>query len=445
MDVPTIHAHSHSDKSTSPYVVFMWETMRLLASHPEALKLTVHCIGPTARDVCNKLPNTVAYCVPDTDGGGSGQGGSMAHGVCVEHALAMTDDGDIHLNVDSDTVVLAKGWDDHVRTVLLDEGVGIVGATFEEIGGFSSGKGTSQTFKKIPYTAWMAMSPAHRWRDLRVRPNKGTDVAVTNEGLSKVYNLPVGYSVLCDVGWQIPEYLSSRSISYVGWKHLKGSNGAVVLKGLTDYHEEFHVGDVPFVVHHRGSLRHAYRSAGLSRSFYEAVDAWLAKEKDQPPHWAWRPTAANEPIRKQMLALAKEASERVAAFAKQASAAPAPAETPPAVAAASSPDGGTVAGWLKATIDGNGAWSRYALPVPKDITLHFTPDMVGKHMRLEGTVAGLTVLVPLAADKAYTMTARNMLPGPVVLRALGGAKTVEVPPGRCWLVLVDVDGVVRVE
>ena len=50
MNVPVIHVHSQSDKGTIGYVTFMWESMKTLANHPEALRLSLHCIGPTATE-----------------------------------------------------------------------------------------------------------------------------------------------------------------------------------------------------------------------------------------------------------------------------------------------------------------------------------------------------------------------------------------------------------
>lgn len=409
----------------------------MLANHPEALKLSVHCIGPTATDKASALPNAKSYNVPNTDGGVPGsRGGSTSHGVLVEHGLAMTDDGDIHLNVDSDTVMLAKGWDDYVRIQLLDKGIGIIGVTFEDIGGFSTSAGKQQTFKGIPYTAWLAMSPAHRWRDLKVMPQKQSDIQIENEGQSKIYNLPIGYSLLRDVGWQIPEYLHNRGINYVGWKHLKGSKTAVVLKGLSDYHEEFHVeNDVPFVVHHRGSLRHSYRSDGMSKQFYDRIDAYLSEEKDHPTRWTWEPSEASASIRAQMFYLAKEAENRTP-----------PPESPRVEEQSVKEALKKLDGWLKAVVDGKGQWGRGQLPVPNVVNITF-PD-VGvsvKTLRLEGTVFGLIVNLPVAIDKAYYMTVRNLLSSEVVIQTHPSTKVVTIPSGKCFGIVVDVDGVIHVE
>ena len=450
MSVPTIHVHSQSDKSTIGYVTFMWESMRTLANHPEALTLSIHCIGPTATERLKELPQSRTFYVPNAERD-KGMSGSTAHAACVEQALQMTDDGDIHIIVDSDTVVLAKGWDDYVRCELLDKKIGTIGATYEDVGGFTSGGGNVQTYKDKPNVVWMALSPLHRWRDLRAMPRKGDDIHITNEGQAKIYGLPVGYHVLRDVAWQIPEYLSSRGITHVGWKHLKPTQTATVLKGLSDYHEEYHVSadDVPFVVHHRGSMRHAYRGDRISQNFYAAVDTWLTQEKARPTRWIWQPTAENEHALVAMKASSDQAAPRVLEFARLAGVVPsenAPPPLPPGVTTSVSTPatGETIAGWLKATLDDRGVFGRYTQPGPKVIDVAFAPDMQGHHLRLEGTVSGVCITLPPATVKPHWMTVRNLTTGPAKLQVPDGRVTLEVPVGACWQVVVDIDGPVHV-
>jgi len=434
MDVPIIHVHTQSDKSTVEYARFMWETMRKLATHPGSLRLSLHGIGPTACERLKDMPDCTAYYVPNADRD-KGMSGSTAHGACIEHALLMTDDGDIHIIVDSDTVVMAKGWDDYVRTQLLDAKVGTVGTTYEDVGGFTSGGGNVQTYKGVPNVVWMALSPLHKWRDLRAMPAKDSDIHVINEGQAKVYGLPVGYHVLRDVGWQIPEYLNSRGITYVGWKQLKPTKDAVILKGLSDYHEEYHVGEAPFIVHHRGSMRHAYRGDRISQNFYDAVDRWLADEAGRQPRWTWQPTPENADVLNAMAAAREQAKTR------PMHAAHVPVGTQVATDVTHAP----INGWLKASLDGDITWGRYTQPVPATVDIAFTPDQTGKHLRLEGTVSGVTIALPGTKLKPFWMTVRNMTAGIATLRASEGNKTVEVPIGSCWQVLIDVDGVVKID
>lgn len=440
--IPIIHAHTQSDKSTIGYVQMMWETMRSLASHPGALKLSVHCIGPTAMSRLSELPNTKTYHVPDVDPPNS-MAGSTAHAACIEDALRFTDDGEIHLLLDSDTVVLARGWDDYIRIALLDRKVGIIGTAVEDVGGHSSGSTPVQMAKRLPTVAWCALSPLHKWQSLQAMPKKDCNIPIKTEEQSKIYNLPIGYEVLRDVAWQIPQYLHDHNISYEAWPQLKPSKTAVVLKSLTDYHEEWHVaGDVPFVAHQRGSLRHPYRGAGTSANFYNAVDAWLATEKLHEPRWVWQQTTDNEDALATMMSDSARERPRIIELENTTGQVRPPPGAGPAAPNRNEPP---IAGWLKATLDGKNAWSRYAAVVPGTVDVAFAPDTSTRHLRLEGTVAGACVSLPAAPDRPHSVTVRNLTAGSVTVRASTGSGTCSVPVGACWYVIVDIDGVIHAE
>lgn len=401
-----------------------------LANHADtsSLKLVAHCIGqPTTDRLMNEFNNCTAYCVPTIIDDGV-QGGSVSHGLMLQHAVSMLDDGDIHLIADTDTVVLARGWDDYLRIQLLDKRIGVVGATFEDIGGFSSGSEPGQMFKKIPYTAFMALSPLHRWRDLDLTSQKNeANIPITDPTMSLIYNLPVGFTVLRDVGFRIPPYLHDHGINYTGWEQLKGSKTALVLKGLNDYHEEYHVENgVPFVIHQRGSLRHPFRE-GMSTAFYAAADAWLTRVKNHGPTWEWTPNADNASVLEHVASIKQAEAPRIAEIVRTASVRPYSPET--------------LAGWVKITADDAGIFSRHTQPVPNCIAV----PTHRKHVRVEGTVSGLSLLAPNCGSTAYSMTIRNMTPAPVTIKVAELPRAVTVPDGKCWLVLIDVDGAVHVE
>ncbi len=440
MTIPIIHVHTASDKSTTGYARFMWETMRSLASHPEALKLSIHSIGPTAGARLENMPNTTSIKV---ETGPNNESGSMAHGVCVEHALSMMDDGDIHIIADSDTVVLAKGWDDLIRIQLLDNRVGMLGTAVEDIGGFSSGASHVQMAKNLPSMTWSAFSPLKSWRALKAMPCKDSNIMVNTEELSKIYNLLIGYQVFRDVGWQIPQYLHDHGISYLAWKQLKPSGTAEILRGLSDYHEEYHVDGVPFLVHQRGSLRHAYRSDRISTGFYDAVDRHLVIEaKKTDPRWSWVPNDGNADSR---ATLEKDKEEHAIRN-------PAPALVP-AVQSTGVPElvhsievdapTGSSEGWLKVSLDGTVTRPRQIMPVPKTVPVDFSPDGSIKHLRLEGTVTDVYLSLPPCATRPHMLTIRNLTNG--FVKVLGAKYPLEVPSQACWHVLVDIDGVVRVQ
>lgn len=455
MDIPTIHVHTQSDKHTQPYTIFMWETMRSLANHHDKLRMSVHCMGPTAMENLAKLPATKTYHVPNISPD-QGLVGSVGHGACVEHALSMTDDGDIHIIVDSDTVVLAKGWDDYVRHLVLDKDVGTFGATYEDVGGFTSGAGAVQTYKGAPNVVWMALSPLHRWQDLRALPEKSSNLEITSAGMSQIYGLPIGSHVLRDVAWQIPEYLASREISYVGLKQLKPSHVAsVVLKNLSDYHEEYHVeGDVPFIVHHRGSMKYKYRSDDISVNFYAKVDAWLTEELKRSPRWVWSPNEQfaktveilkfrAETSRARINALESTAGKIVTAVVSERkkpeySVAPAARLTETA----------TVNGWAKIAYGNKVILSRHVQPTPAMVNVDFVPGDINQTVRVEGNVlSGLQLKLPATIDNTpYKLVVRNATPGTINVSSMteGRACSCDMPASACWLLLVDVDGVIHV-
>jgi hypothetical protein len=103
--------------------------------------------------------------------------------------------------------------------------------------------------------------------------------------------------------------------------------------------------------------------------------------------------------------------------------------------------------WLKATLDGSGIWSRHDRPVPRTIEVTFDPSSASlvRNLRLEGTASGVHVALPPALNAPHIVTIRNLTAGPAIVSAPGGRAPLEVPAGRCWLVLVDADGPVHVE
>lgn len=277
-----IVVHVSVDASTVGYAAFGWKTALELASMPDQLSLVSHCMdGSSAAAMANLVGTTVRL------GGNKDHnriGGSYGHAVCIMDAFKRTNDGNIHVIADTDAVLLAKGWDSYVRS-RIDVGVGFLGTTYEDVGGFSSGTGLIQTYKKVPNFIWAALGLQHDWRDLDITPKKEHRVHITDETLSKIYNLPIGFSVFGEAGWQVPRFVHDNGIKYEGFQQLKPTKDATVLQGLTDYSEEYHVDGVPFVVHQRGGRQFAYRTSELSANFFKVVDGYLAEEVKRTPRW----------------------------------------------------------------------------------------------------------------------------------------------------------------
>ena len=285
--------------------------------------------------------------------------------------------------------------------------------------------------KNIPTVAWCALSPLYSWRTLRALPQKDVLININNEEMSKIYNLPVSYNVFCDVAWQIPRYLYDNSIPYKAWKQLKSTGTATVLKNVNDYHEEYHAEEnVPFVIHQRGSLHHAYRSDKVSTGFYTAADVYLASEKVRDPRWMYMQTEEKQQKLKASITSAKELSASLVSTPVQSV-----DNTRPC---------GLIDGWLKAALDGANIWSRYKTPVPKTIDVSFTPGIHSRSVRLEGTVSDLHIMLPGTTSQPHSVIVRNMTMGPVTVRTDPSDHVVVVPKDQCWLVLVDIDGVIHV-
>lgn len=411
-----IHVHTQADKSTTAYVRFMWQTMQELAYAPELLKLHVHCIGPSAAEILKDLDRADVIIAENTKGGGS-----HGHGACIMSAFKMMNDGNIHIITDGDAFVVAKGWDNYVRKRIA-EGVGIMGTTYEDLGGFSSGSDQVQTYKKVPTFTWAAMSSNYPWSLLNVMPDKAHRVAINSPLLSKIYNLPVGYSVFGEAAWQLPQFIYDNAMPYEGWRQLKPSKDAVVLKGLTDYHEEYHAEGVPFVVHHRGSIKHAYRGNKVSNAFFASVDRYLAEEKTRDPKWVGEAPHNSDT----MFQLSFSFGVSV----------PSPIETSEVINAV--PMVATASGWLKITLDGTAIRPRGNVTVSK-FTLDYKSINL-HHLRLEGTMSGLFE-IEIPKSEPHCLTVRNTTNATIRFTHNGTIVGV-LNPGAVQMLLVDIDAVI---
>ncbi len=404
----------------------------MLANHPEALHITVHCMGPASAGRADAWLNAVTgktLVVPDKKG--DVLNGSRGHGACIMNALAMTGDGEIHIVVDSDTVMVAKGWDDYIRNRLINDGIGMIGTTYEDLGGFSSGASNIQTYKKVPTFTWAALSPNHSWKKLNVMPNKAHRVHISTPLLASIYNLPIGYNVFGEAAWQIPQYLHDNGLNYEGWRQLKPTKDAVVLKGLSDYHEEYHVdNNVPFVVHHRGSMRHVYRGDKISKQFYAAVDVKLALEATQPSRWSWNDSGKVISISNPQPSAVSEST----------------VDNPNISPEAFVPVGKE---WLKVCLNGSVIRPRAGVTREKTgIQLDFNVPAVDKigHLRVEGTIEhDYPVNIPVTKLEPYMLTFRNATQATLLVTCAGKNDTIHVPGMKTFWLLVDVDGVQRLE
>jgi hypothetical protein len=182
--------------------------------------------------------------------------------------------GALDIIADTDTVMLQRDWDRAIAGLL--ETTGIVATCYEDIGGFSSGAGKVQTYKRKPSLTWFALSPKYDWRGLDPRPAKQRTIVIASDELAKLYNLPIGYELVRDVGWLVPAFLHENKIPFTVFDQIKPTSSAsMALKTGIDYHEEYHMAGHPVLAHQRGSHKHPFRGNDISRSFYDSCDAYM--------------------------------------------------------------------------------------------------------------------------------------------------------------------------
>jgi hypothetical protein len=288
-----MRVHTIVSGNSIEYFRYMEKNFRSLASGDIELSFVAHCldkesasllreavIGPEVVEVYRHPRHFVIQTWKDwvrflaaTIGLPLRMAGSNGHSAGLSSALSMTG-GAIDVIADTDTVMLQRNWDRLIAEML--DKTGIVATCYEDIGGFSSGTGKVQTYKRKPSLTWFALSPKYDWRGLDPRPAKQSNIAITNDELSELYNLPIGHELVRDVGWLVPAYLHNNNIPFIVFDQIKPTSSAsMVLKTGIDYHEEYHIGGTPLLAHQRGSHKHPFRGNDISRSFYDSCDAYM--------------------------------------------------------------------------------------------------------------------------------------------------------------------------
>lgn len=176
-----------------------------------------------------------------------------------------------HVIADSDVAMLIKDWDRIAED--LWKKFDLFGTNYEDIGGFSSGSGKVQTYKQFPNPIWLGIRHDCDITDVDWMPAKETNIEIDTEELSELYNLPVGYELVRDVGWRFPSFCRTRNLDFAVLQQVKPKSGLTqVLKTEQDYNEEYQVNGAAFVGHQRGGSRHEFKGCDISTRFYECVE-----------------------------------------------------------------------------------------------------------------------------------------------------------------------------
>ena len=241
----------------------------LLADDPTNLDFVAYSLDGWGYAAVEKLGGKVVRL---RDGAGS-----TGHMIGLDAAFDNFVKNDINVISDSDCVVLMKGWDTKLREIMLTSDV--VGSTYEDLGGFSSGNSTTQTYKRVPNFSWCALSSNYDWK-FDTSLSKEKPLLIETQTQSETFNLPIGYSLFREPCWQFPVYLHERKIPYYSLEFVRptSSKAKAVLTG-EDYHTEYTLSDgTPYVAHQRGSMKHKFRVDHLSKTFYDACDKYIAEE-----------------------------------------------------------------------------------------------------------------------------------------------------------------------
>ncbi len=276
-----INIHATVSSNSLRYFDYVRENYLGLSADPCGIRFFTYCLDKASYKKLSK-DERVHHAIEMEFGRGS-----EGHAKAIDRAISNFVPGEINVISDTDIAILMRGWDVLLQDLLLgDRCVGVVATRLEGIGGFSTGETKYQQYKNKPSTTWMAMSPKFDFSSLSVMPDKENFIPVATAELSELYQLPIGYFVVKDTGWQVPSYLQSNQIPYIALDIVKPTSPeSKALKGTSAYHDEFQYHGTPFLAHQRGSMKHRFRIDPLSVDFYDACDQYL-----EQPDWLVLPT-----------------------------------------------------------------------------------------------------------------------------------------------------------
>lgn len=263
--------------NTFEYFEYCVKNHTSLADDPGLLSFCAYALDKKGYDLAAQFLekkggwNGEAVRLPD----GSG---SIGHMLGLNAIFAKIDgDDDPNVISDADCIVLMKGWDAWLRKQLKTHKA--IGTTYEDVGGFSSGSDTVQTYKRVPNFSWCALGSGPDWSNVDTSSDKGSPFAIATQEQSETFNLPIGFSVYREPCWQFPIFLKQRGVTPYPLDFVRPTSekAKAVLSG-EDYHTEYQLLDgTPYVAHQRGSMSKRFRVHHLSKTFYDACEAYIGK------------------------------------------------------------------------------------------------------------------------------------------------------------------------
>jgi hypothetical protein len=205
-------------------------------------------------------------------------GGSSGHAAGIKSAFKSSGGEGMDIIADTDTVILVPDWDLKLEKILTEYAV--IGTSYEQKGGVSSGSGNIQTYKTAPNLTWMAFSSRYPFSELDPSHKLWSHLPIKTKEQAELYGVDVGSHLLRDIGWKMPQFLKDRNAKACMLENVYPESGKCkVLKTSNHYNEEFQLNSMPFIAHQRGSRKHPFKSEPLSAPFYKAVEDYLQNLK----------------------------------------------------------------------------------------------------------------------------------------------------------------------
>src|SRR3990167_4217569 len=260
-----VRVHIPLARNAIPYYEYLKKNYRSLCSAGTDLEFYVYSIeGQLPVDAHKQI-----VCKTSS--------GSTGHAIALTVLLQEPVTEDIKVIADSDTVMLEHDWDLVLNTVFKQFERSVVGTSYEPIGGFSSGNSRVQTYKNRATMSWIAIPRAltHVFTSFDTSAEKQENLVISTIEQSHTYNLPIGYELLRDACWSLPQFLDTNNIHDIVLRHAKPSKDALAVKSDNDYNEEYQLNGIPFVGHQRGSMKHPFRGNEISKNFYDSIESYL--------------------------------------------------------------------------------------------------------------------------------------------------------------------------
>ena len=183
-----------SNRSFS-YLRFILRNYRELCSKSSRINFKVYCLDRTVYHRISKSRLAVNKILVN-----NAHKGSTGHSMGLSLAIKNFTTGHINIISDADVCILVKNWDVSLLNFLttpssqIMKPTGVIGVTYENIDGFSSGNSEIQTYKKAPTLTWCLFMPDYDFSKLDASSEKNNLLLIDSTHLSKIFGLPQGYS-----------------------------------------------------------------------------------------------------------------------------------------------------------------------------------------------------------------------------------------------------------